>query len=152
MTLLDAMPDAARHDIRILATDIDPNVVQTGREGVYSEESAAAVPTEMRRKWMTRAPGGWRMGEEARQLVAFLELNLIGEWPMKGRFDAVFCRNVVIYFEDETQGRVWGRLAERMNPGAHLYIGHSERVIGEAAARLRLVGTTTYRVAGEAAR
>jgi chemotaxis protein methyltransferase CheR len=131
---------ACRYDIRILATDIDPNVVAEGRAGEYADDTASAIPTEMRRKWMTRASSGWRMGEEARELVTFNELNLIGEWPMKGRFDVIFCRNVVIYFEDDTQARVWDRFTGKMQPGAVLYIGHSER--------LKLVGTTTYRLAG----
>jgi chemotaxis protein methyltransferase CheR len=149
MTLLEAMPDAGRYDVRILATDIDPNVVAEGRAGEYADDTASAIPTEMRRKWMTRASSGWRMGEEARELVTFNELNLIGEWPMKGRFDVIFCRNVVIYFEDDTQARVWDRFTGKMQPGAVLYIGHSERVTGDAAERLKLAGAaTTYRLAG----
>jgi chemotaxis protein methyltransferase CheR len=96
---------------------------------------------------MTRVAAGWRMGDDARALVTFNELNLIGEWPMKGRFDVIFCRNVVIYFEDATQARVWDRFTGKMLPGAVLYIGHSERVTGDAAERLKLAGTTTYRLA-----
>jgi chemotaxis protein methyltransferase CheR len=148
MTLLDVMPDASRYDVRILATDIDPNVVAEGRAGVYSDEAAQGVPAETRRKWMTRTPTGWQMGDEARALVSFLEMNLIGDWPMKGRFDVIFCRNVVIYFEDETQARIWQRFIGKMTPSAFLYIGHSERVIGEAAAQLKLIGTTAYNLTG----
>jgi len=125
MTILQAFPDAGRYDLKILATDIDPNVVAEGRAGLYSNDAASPVPPELRQRWMTRTPDGWRMGDDARSLVTFNELNLIGSWPMKGRFDAVFCRNVVIYFEDDTQSRIWGRMAALMHPGATLYIGHS---------------------------
>ncbi len=69
---------------------------------------------------------------------------LIGDWPMKGRFDAIFCRNVVIYFDDATQETVWSKFLPAMAPGATLYIGHSERVSGPAMARLRTSGLTTY--------
>jgi chemotaxis protein methyltransferase CheR len=152
MTILQAMPDAGRYDLKILATDIDPNVVAEARAGFYSNDAASPVPPELRQRWMTRTPDGWRMSDDARALVTFNELNLIGNWPMKGRFDAVFCRNVVIYFEDDTQSRIWGRIAQLMHPGATLYIGHSERVIGPAADRLSLQGTTTYRLDRETAR
>jgi chemotaxis protein methyltransferase CheR len=98
---------------------------------------------------MSRTDGGWRIGDEVRSLVTFNELNLIGQWPMRGRFDVIFCRNVVIYFEDDTQSRVWTRLGQMLRPGGYLYIGHSERVIGPSAGQLALQGTTTYRLTGE---
>jgi chemotaxis protein methyltransferase CheR len=149
MTVLQAMPDAGRYDLKILATDIDPNVVAEARRGVYSNDAAAPVPGDLRQRWMSRTDGGWRMGDDARSLVTFNELNLIGQWPMRGHFDVIFCRNVVIYFEDDTQSRVWTRLGQMLRPGGYLYIGHSERVIGPAAGQLALQGTTTYRLTGE---
>ena len=69
---------------------------------------------------------------------------------MKGRFDVIFCRNVAIYFDEATQERVWSRFTPLMNPGATLYIGHSERVSGPAAGLLRPDGLTTYRMGGAA--
>src|SRR5690606_7684677 len=90
----------------------------------------------------------WSVADELRRLVAFRELNLIGDWPMKGRFDVIFCRNVVIYFDEATQERVWGRFMPYMAPDATLYIGHSERVTAPAAAGLRTDGLTTYRSGG----
>jgi len=85
-----------------------------------------------------------------RGLVSFKKLNLMGQWPMKGQFNAIFCRNVVIYFDEQTQVRIWNRMLPLIADGGHLYIGHSERVIGPALARLRLVGTTTYHRSGGA--
>jgi chemotaxis protein methyltransferase CheR len=152
MTLLSLMPNAADFDIRILATDIDPNMVVDGRNGVYSENLLAGVSAEHRRRWTATEPSGAvRMADELRALVTFNELNLIGDWPMKGRFDVIFCRNVAIYFEDDTQARLWSRFAPLLQPGGTLYIGHSERVAGPAAALLTPDGVTTYRKIGEAA-
>ena len=81
-----------------------------------------------------------------RDLVSFRELNLIGDWPMRGKFDVIFCRNVVIYFDDATQEMVWSRFTPMMAPGATLYIGHSERVSGPATSQLQTAGLTTYRL------
>lgn len=156
LTVLSLAPDAANHDIRILATDIDPNVVAEGREGVYGAAALAPVPAALRERWFSPLPrsggpsgGGeprWRVGEEMERLVAFRELNLIGAWPMKGRFQAIFCRNVVIYFNDDTQASVWSRFVPALEPGGFLYIGHSERVNGAAAEAFETAGITTYRL------
>ena len=67
-----------------------------------------------------------------RALVSFRKLNLIGDWPMRGKFQAIFCRNVVIYFENDTQEKIWSRIAAAADPDGALYIGHSERVSGPA--------------------
>ncbi|MBA4805694.1 MAG: protein-glutamate O-methyltransferase [Brevundimonas sp.] len=154
LTVLGALPEAAELDVRILATDIDPNMVAEGAAGAYTEEILSVAPETVWRRHFDRVPGGrgdlWRAGPTLRRLVAFRELNLIGDWPMKGRFDVIFCRNVAIYFDDATQERMWSRFVPLMNPGATLYIGHSERVSGPAAARLRPDGLTTYRLGGAA--
>jgi chemotaxis protein methyltransferase CheR len=151
MTVLSVLPEAADLDVRILATDIDPNMVAEGAAGLYSEETLAPAPALLRHRWFDKAPahGANRLsaGDALRRLVSFRELNLIGDWPMRGRFDVVFCRNVVIYFDDKTQERVWSRFLPVMTPGATLYIGHSERVGGPAAERLTPSGLTTYRLA-----
>ena len=145
LTLLGAIPDASKLDIRILATDIDPVVVATAREGVYGEEAVGPIPLDARR-WMTSLPGErgtWSMGEELRKLVVFRELNLLGPWPIKGRFQAIFCRNVAIYFEDATQQQLWERFAGVLTPGGRLYVGHSERAVSAA---LEPDGLTTYKL------
>lgn len=145
LVLLGLIPEAVQLDVRILATDIDPVVVQTARDGVYDEESASAIPRELRR-WLTPAadqPGSWQVGSELRRLVSFRELNLLGRWPMKGRFQAIFCRNVAIYFEETTQQQLWDRFAGALAPGGRLYVGHSERAVGDM---LEPDGLTTYRL------
>jgi hypothetical protein len=91
------------------------------------------------------ASGTVRATDELRALVTFRKLNLIGNWPMNGRFHAIFCRNVVIYFDNETQARVWARFTPLLEPEGALYIGHSERISGSAERLLRNDGVTTYR-------
>lgn len=146
LTILSLMPEAADHDVRILATDIDTQMLAEGRAGVYGGSAMEAVPNELRTRWFDRRGDEWTAGEALRRLVTFNELNLMGEWPMRRQFQAIFCRNVVIYFEEETQARVFSRFVPLMAPDARLYIGHSERVCGEAANRLATDGVTTYRL------
>ena len=149
LTVLSMMPEAASRDIRILATDIDPNMVARGRSGVYDPGELRDLPAEMKRRWFVPAdggPGSLGVADDLRALVAFRPLNLIAAWPMRGPFHAIFCRNVVIYFEESTQSTLWGRIVPLLAPGGCLYIGHSERVTGPALAALDSVDITTYRI------
>ena len=146
MTVLSLMPDAGRYNIKILASDIDPNMLREGQEGVYSESAMESVPSALRSRWFVNAgSGSAQAGEELRALVTFRKLNLIGNWPMQGLFHAIFCRNVVIYFNAETQAKVWARFVPLLEPDGALYIGHSERISGSAEQMLRSDGVTTYR-------
>ena len=148
LTLLRLMPDAARFDIRILATDIDPNMVQDAKAGIYPAQLAEDIPVDLRRRWVQDVdgePGSVEMAPAVRALVEFRTLNLVKAWPMRGPFQAIFCRNVMIYFDAETQSQVCARMAPLLSPDGALYIGHSERVAGPASAILRTDGITTYR-------
>lgn len=150
MNLLEAMPDAPRHDARILATDINRDMLAQASRGIYDETALAEAPASARERWFDRTPEEFRVRDEVRRLVSFRLLNLMQpDWPMRGRFDIIFCRNVAIYFDEETQSRLWTRLACALAPGGHLYIGHSERLTGPAAAAFTVVGVTTYRHDGE---
>ncbi len=147
MTVLALMPEANRHDVKILATDIDPYVLQEGRDGVYDKSEFDEMPKGERARFFTATGSdgaSWSVSDDMRQLVSFKELNLIGQWPIKGPFDVIFCRNVVIYFNEDTQAKIWGRYAGLLAPGALLCIGHSERLSGPAQARFKPVGTTMY--------
>jgi chemotaxis protein methyltransferase CheR len=127
MSLLDVFPDAGRFDVRILATDIDSNVVARAREGVYTTDAVSPVPAATRDRWMAREGGqAWRVKDDVKDLIAFRELNLIGTWPMKGQFDVIFCRNVVIYFEEDTQAFLWDRFEKILTREGRLFIGHSD--------------------------
>jgi chemotaxis protein methyltransferase CheR len=154
LTILSLMPDAASQDVRVLATDIDPNMVARGRAGIYGPAELRDVPLEMKRRWFEAAPGekrGYlRVHGDLSALVAFRELNLTGNWPMRGPFQAIFCRNVVIYFEEATQSRLWSRMLPLLSPDGFLYIGHSERVSGSTSNAWESVDITTYRARGSA--
>lgn len=154
LAILSLMPEAASRDIKVLATDIDPLMVAKGRRGVYARSELCDVPVEMKRRWfapaLEEARGTLRVGDDLRALVAFRELNLNGNWPMRGLFHAIFCRNVVIYFEEVTQSQLWSRISPLLASGGCLYIGHSERVSGPASGAFESVDITTYRVRGSA--
>jgi chemotaxis protein methyltransferase CheR len=149
ITLLDALPEADRYDIKILATDIDAKIIERARAGVYRDEAVEPIPAAMRDRWLAQERQGasklWRVKDAVRSLITFNELNLIGAWPMRGQFDAIFCRNVVIYFEEETQALIWRRFKECMRPEARLFIGHSERI---DVAGFESAGLTIYKLGG----
>lgn len=145
LCVLEAWPEAAQADVRILATDINPRVLAEGRAGRYPAEALRDAPEALRRRWFAEAaPGVFEAAPALRALISFRELNLMGDWPMKGRFDVVFCRNVAIYFDEPTQCRIWSRIAAQIAPGGRLCIGHSERIGGPAAALFVSDGVTAY--------
>jgi chemotaxis protein methyltransferase CheR len=145
-TVLQLCPDAARHDIRILATDVDPVIIGRAKAGVYDGDELKSLPKAVRAQHIVQTgTGSFSIGDKARALVSFAELNLMQEWPIKGPFDVIFCRNVAIYFDKDTQARLWGRFADLLALGGYLCIGHSERVAGPALERLENTGVTTYR-------
>jgi chemotaxis protein methyltransferase CheR len=144
MTVLSAIPDIDRWDARILATDIDTDVLQVASEGRYDADMLEQIPPAMRRHVSTLADGDIEMSREMKSLIAFKPLNLVGQWPMKGPFDAIFCRNVAIYFTPETQNGVFARMHGLVGKGGHLYIGHSE-TLSPLADRFELIGQTIYR-------
>ncbi len=148
MTLLSLMPDAANYDIKILATDIDSNVLSQARAGVYNDNVAEAIPAEHKRTFFKqdKSTKTWQVAPQLRSIISFKELNLIRPWPVKGPFDAIFCRNVVIYFEQTTQEPLWEKFASVLAPKAWMFIGHSERITGPAEKSFETVGVTTYRL------
>lgn len=151
LTVLEMLPEAKAYDIKILATDINTQVVREAREGRYPVEQVSSVPDTLRKRYFTEDGAGHvRATDEPRALITFRELNLMGDWPFKGQFDVIFCRNVAIYFDDEVQATLWRRFAERLVPGGRLYIGHSERIAGPAGQMLRTDGVTAYQKPGGA--
>ncbi len=145
MVILDQCPDAGRLDLKILASDIDPRILGTARAAEYPIEQLAAIPSHLQRFTKLGKTGeDFSIGEAPRSLISFAELNLIDEWPIRGQFDAIFCRNVAIYFDAQTQSRLWERFSRQLATGGHLFIGHSERLAGPASDLLRSVGITVY--------
>ena len=150
ITLLESARDADTLDLRILATDIDQEVVAFARAGVYPARLVNGIPAPMLSTYFTETPtaGGephYTIRHNLRSMVRFNQLNLLKPWPMRRRFDAVFCRNVVIYFDLDTQRRLWPKFREVLAPGGLLFLGHSERIADPEAFGFECVGPTTYR-------
>ena len=151
LSALKAFPEVADMDIKILATDIDPNIISQARAGVYDNSSLQSLPPDLRIKYFSvKKRNGTKVfsvNPEVKKLVSFKELNLMDSvWPMKGKFHVIFCRNVTIYFTQETQQNIWSRYADYLYPHGCLYIGHSERINGIAEQKFKVDGITTYRL------
>lgn len=144
LSILEQLPDAPKWDIRVLATDINRDVIEHGRKGLYQLDEIASVPAGLRTRYFQAVSGGVQVSEEVKKLVTFRQLNLMEPWPMRGKFNAIFCRNVVIYFDRPTQDRLWRRLADNLEPGGSLYIGHSEHISDTNLGPLKQDGITTY--------
>ena len=141
-------PDVGRYDVKILASDIDSNVVRTGRAGLYKKETAAKLPAAIKNRYFVKSADDaniFEVSDELKSLISFKLLNLNAPtWPMKGSFDIIFCRNTVIYFDEETQGTIWTKFKRKMTPNAYLYIGHSERISGPEIDNFSKAGITIY--------
>jgi chemotaxis protein methyltransferase CheR len=146
IVLLEHMRYLRNWDIRILATDIDTNVLSHARSGRYSMERLERMESERLLRWFERTPDGEQfvVRDELKRLITFKALNLMDEWPMRGPIDVIFCRNVVIYFDRETQRQIVARMAALQRPDDHLILGHSESLL-QVSKQYRLVGDTIHR-------
>ena len=151
LSLLEAYPELKRWDFRILATDIDTAVIAKAAGGVYPDSELNGLSPERARLFDRLGDGRVRVPSAISSLISFKPLNLMQPWPMKGPFDAIFCRNVAIYFDKPTQVELFGRLGKILVPGGYLYIGHSEN-LGAAGQGFRLVGKTIYQSRAERAK
>ena len=136
MTVLEALADCERWDVEILATDIDSSVVATAAAGSYPPSRQQGVGDLRARRWFShddRAPGQLQAKRELHDVMRFAQLNLMDRWPLKGPFDAIFCRNVAIYFDQPTRSRLFDRFADVLAPHGHLFIGHAETMFGTCA-------------------
>ncbi len=134
--------------VSIVATDIDTNVLETAANGVYPIERVDKLSQDRLKRFFQRGKGdrsGYvRVRPELRQLITFQPLNLLAPaWPVKGPFDAIFCRNVMIYFDKPTQAKILERFVPLMKPDALLFAGHSENFM-YASQAFRLRGKTVY--------
>jgi chemotaxis protein methyltransferase CheR len=138
--------------VRILATDIDTQVLATAARGVYALPRLDKLTPERRRRFFQRGTGAndglCRVVEPLRRLVEFRPLNLLdGQWPLRGPFDAIFCRNVMIYFDKPTQYRILSRIMPLLARDGLFFAGHSESFF-HAADLLKPLGRTVYRHPG----
>jgi chemotaxis protein methyltransferase CheR len=145
LILAAEIKDLPSRDVRILATDIDTDVLRKAAQGVFSAESLSAVPAKYRAP-LSKADGdNIAIDRKVCSLISFGHLNFIDDrWPMRGPFDAVFCRNVMIYFDGPTKTKLVDRFTDLLRVGSWLYIGHSESLLGSHP-RLKLAGRTIYR-------
>jgi chemotaxis protein methyltransferase CheR len=150
MTLAESIPGINNLDIRILATDLDTNVIAHAANGIYDTSLIEGLPKEKRNRWFQKGSGKYtgliRASDTLRKLVTFRPLNLMDTWPMTGLFDVVFCRNVVIYFDKPTRTELFNRFADSMQPDSTLFIGHSE-TLHNVSDRFVPAGKTIYRKA-----
>jgi len=150
MTLRDVLDrSSVNREFNILATDIDTQVLQHARSSIYAETDLEDVPPHFKQRFFLRGSGSqtgrYRVKPELRDQVDYRQLNLIDPaWDVNATFDAIFCRNALIYFEHDTQNRILRRLIGYLKPRGHLIVGHSEHLHWMTDI-LEPVGTTTYR-------
>ncbi|MCX7679724.1 MAG: protein-glutamate O-methyltransferase CheR [Spirochaetes bacterium] len=136
-------------DVKILATDIDTEVIEKGKRGIYSADAVADVPRELATKYFLKGKGTneglFKIKDIVKNMVYFRKLNLLDEkYPMKGKFDLIFCRNVIIYFDRETQRMVFDKFYEYIENDGFLFVGHSETLTG-LTSKFALVTNSIYR-------
>jgi chemotaxis protein methyltransferase CheR len=148
LSALEEMGDQARRLVRVLATDISTRALESARQGVYPAERLSGLPAAITRKYFLKGEQRWkgwfRVGARLREMVEFRRINLTEPFPALPRFAAIFCRNVMIYFDRETQQEVVSRLARCLEPGGFLLTGHSESLV-HGSHPLEYVRPATYR-------
>ncbi len=147
ITLLEAIQGRGRWDVKLLATDVSTRVLERAREGIYEQDRVEPIPLPLRNKYLTRTREGrkelYEVAPGLRNVVIFHYLNLMQDWPIKGPLDFIFCRNVMIYFDKPTQGRLINRFYDLLASGGVLFTGHSESLTG-IEHRFRYVQPTIY--------
>lgn len=151
LTLRQSIADINRWDIRILATDIDSQVLETAMAGEYDASRLSTLEPAIRLRYFDalgdEAGARLRVHDNIRQMIQFQQLNLLHRWPMPEKFDLIFCRNVVIYFSAETKAELVDRFADQLVPGGLLMMGHSESLY-RTSERFESLGKTVYRLIG----
>lgn len=145
ITLRDAVFPSG-WDVKILATDLDSEVLRKAKEGIYVPDDISELPEHVVQSSFLHndAKREIRVKDSLKKNISFKRLNLLERWPMKGPFDVIFCRNVVIYFDKPTQKTLFNRYADMLAPGGYLFIGHSENLNG-ISDRFENLGNTIYR-------
>jgi chemotaxis protein methyltransferase CheR len=133
MVMRECLTEEQVGSARILATDLSLRMLAKAHRGVYPPARVTDVPEPIREKYFDRQGSGeetrLRVRDEIRGMVSFARLNLVDDWPMRGPFDLIFCRNVMIYFDRDTQVRTVGRFHTLLKPGGLLYLGSAETLV-----------------------
>ncbi len=144
MVTLEAFKGERGWDIKILATDLDTEILQKAVNGVYPTQAIIPVPKEYLHKYFVRKGESYEASNELRSMIAFRKLNLMNEtFPMKNPFDIVFCRNVIIYFDTKTKEELLNKFHHHLKPKGHIFIGHSESLM-HMKERFRYLKHTIY--------
>ncbi len=134
ITLIETTRELGDWDVKVLATDVSTRMLETARKGFYEKERIIPVWSEYKDKYLTahkiKNRKVFEVNENLRKVVIFQYLNLIKQWPIKGPVDFIFCRNVMIYFDKQTQQRLVNRFWDLLNSGGLLFTGHSESLTG----------------------
>jgi chemotaxis protein methyltransferase CheR len=149
IVLDDMLRSGSRFQFRILGTDISTQVLRQAEAGIYTREMIAPVPPELAKRYFlsSRDPSRAevRVIPELRRLTHFMRMNLMDQaYPVDRDVDVIFCRNVLIYFDKQTQRKVVDRLCSHLRPGGYLMVGHSESMIGSSG--LKQIQPTVFRV------
>ncbi len=148
ITLLEALPERSRWDVKLLATDISTRILKRAQEGLYEQERIDPVPPALKSRYLIRRTQKtgkrYEVAPALRQMIVFKYLNLMENWPFRGPFDFIFCRNVMIYFDKPTQQRLIDRFWQTLAPGGILFTGHSESLTG-IRHHFRYIQPTIYR-------
>lgn len=148
ITLLENIPNAANYDLKILATDIDPQVLATAQAGIYATPMCSGLTEAQLTKHFqareTDQEKKFHVNKSVKELCSFKQLNLHDSWPMQGQFDLIFCRNVIIYFNETDQEALFSKFSKKLSPNGCLFLGHSERLSGSASEMFNNAGITTY--------
>ena len=146
-TLRESIPNLPADAVQILATDVDERILERAKAAVYRPAEVTGLSETAFNKLFTGSKDlrtSFEVRPELRRMVKFETLNLVGNWVHDVKFDIVFCRNVVIYFERATQHRLWTRFHDSMTPEGCLFIGHSERLSGPSETRFNNIGITAF--------
>jgi chemotaxis protein methyltransferase CheR len=146
MVLREVLKDVDYWDAKILATDIDTNMLATGTAGEYKIDERDGIPKNYQNEFVKLSDDKKKiiMSPQLKKLISFKQLNFMDKWPVKGPFDIIFCRNVVIYFDKDVQRVLFNKFADVLDKDGYLYIGHSES-LNNVSDRFRLEGKTIYR-------
>jgi len=133
MVIMDYL-NTGINDWKILATDLSTKVLNMAKNGIYAQEKLREVPPEMRRKYFQKGmniqSGFYKVKDNIKEHIHFARLNLMEPFPMKGPFDVIFCRNVMIYFDRSTQEELSRKFYAILRPGGFFFVGHSESLLG----------------------
>jgi chemotaxis protein methyltransferase CheR len=148
MTVIESFPDLRTWDVKILATDLDSDVLAKAQRGIYAADRVRAIGPQRLSRFFVERRGRegpcYEVTPELTSLITFKQLNLMHPLPMKGPLDAIFCRNVVIYFDKDTQRELFARVAYLQRPGNLLFLGHSESLF-KVSESYTPIGKTVYR-------